>query len=215
MQNLTPKNPSEGSRGFIEALFAANLLTINYKALGGNNHFFSFSPEKLGDHPALQQLAGRLLAQQLEMTVVGTTLVSLSTESNAFVAAAAHITERHVSYRLWEELGRSRGGNPAGGKADPQQSYLICSTQIGDGSGMLQKLRGLRDKGYPDSMPCLIVFDRGQGGVKQLRSAGYPVSVIFDRPDVLAAVNISTLSDEEQKLFAAIEVIMQRTSSAA
>jgi orotate phosphoribosyltransferase len=179
------------------------------------SNVYVFGREDLTDHPELEWIAGRKIAQVVYENTLDDRqpcLIGLPTAGTALAQAASmasvHLlrdrplmdllsTSHHVpiAHRIMREQLKSHGsgqhkGTWVNGRPDHmRQQYWTVDNVVTDGDTKVENARRLESDGYPAfQMPVLIYVDRQQGAVRRLKDEGFEkIIVVFELLDVTFA----------------------------
>ncbi|MEJ0021535.1 MAG: hypothetical protein WDN47_03030 [Candidatus Doudnabacteria bacterium] len=170
------------------------------------SNVYVFGREDLTDHPELEWLIGRKIAQVVYGSDIYESeqqcLIGIPTAGNALAQAAAmaSVEERKkygpkmppIAHRIMREALKQHGAHQGwvNGRPDPRQRYWMVDNVATDGKSKLEAAEKLEADGYPaKQMPCLIWADRQQGAVPRLEAAGFEhIIVIYNLLDIAFAL---------------------------
>jgi orotate phosphoribosyltransferase len=171
------------------------------------SNVYVFGREDLTDHPELEWLIGRKIAQ----VVYGDfwtyeseqqCLIGIPTAGNALAQAAAmasvEVRKKYspkmpsIAHRIMREQLKQHGAHQGwvNGRPDARQHYWLVDNVATDGQSKLEAAKKLEADDYPaKNMPCLIWVDRQQGAVPRLKAAGFEhVIVVYNLLDITFAL---------------------------
>lgn len=180
-----------------------------FLASGIESHIYVFGREDLTDHPELEWLIGRKLAETvyantdvggprqqclIGVPVAGNTLAQAAAMASIEVAKKyAWIKATPIAHRVMREEPKQHGAHKKvwiNGRPDASRHryWWVDNVATDGGSKIVAADRGAED-GYPSrQMSCLIWIDRQQGAVPRLKAAGFErVVVVYNLLDITFA----------------------------
>lgn len=176
---------------------------------GVKSHVYVFGLEDLTDHPDLEWLVGRKIAELVLQNAQerGDTkqqcLIGLPTAGTALAQAAAMVNwhwqrllsgdeEPRIIHRIMREELKAHGAHPdwVNGKPQPHlHTYWSVDNVVTDAGTKLEAKEHFQASGYPtEKMPALVFVDRQQGGIVRMEQAGFSnVVVAFNLLDLTFA----------------------------
>lgn len=166
---------------------------------GVESHVYVFGREDLTDHPDLEWLVGRKIAE-LVLQNAGERddqkqqcLIGLPTAGTALAQTGAMVNWQwqrlweddkppRIIHRIMREELKTHGAHPdwVNGKPETEaHTYWTIDNVVTDGSTKLEARRRLQESGYPVvGMPALVFVDRQQGGIANMKKAGFTTIVV-------------------------------------
>ena len=163
------------------------------------SHVYVFGREDLTDHPDLEWLLGRKMAQLVRNNAVERgdlkpqCLIGIPTAGTVLAQAAAmvdHSWERisgyeggspRIIHRVMREVLKTHGAHPdwVNGKPIPDHTYWSVDNVVTDAGTKVEARGRFQESGYPvDQMPALVLVDRQQGGIKRMIQSGFSNIVV-------------------------------------
>lgn len=176
-------------------------------ASGIMSHVYVFGREDLTDHPDLEWLVGRKIAQTvyantdvddarqqclIGVPVAGNTLAQAASMASIEEYKNCAWTAQPIAHRVMREQRKQHGAhnNWINGKPDQaRHRYWWVDNVVTDGGSKIQAAERSEEDGYPSKqMPCLIWIDRQQGALPRLQAAGFEnVIVVYNLLDITFA----------------------------
>ncbi|MBI4709277.1 MAG: hypothetical protein HY764_03690 [Candidatus Portnoybacteria bacterium] len=196
---------------------------------GIESHIYVSGREDLTDHPVLEYQIGKkitYLIQKLEtenekdfLGEKQICLIGIPTAGTALAQAVAmfsfmkfqNINGSPICHRIMREALKSHGIHQdwVNGKYDPDRhTYWTIDNVITNGQSKFETAKRLEQSGYPaKDMTHLILIDRQQGGVKNMREAGFlKIIIVYNLSDIVYTFGEMKLWTKDRVRAAAEEI---------
>jgi uridine monophosphate synthetase len=194
-------------RSVVERLAKAGTVTWGGVILKSDidSQVYVFGREDITDAPQFGRQLGSVIAHfaldQLDPPAgQNVCAIGIPTAGTA-LAAAASLSGSLISYRIMREAKKDYGAhrNWVNGTYNPESLYFTIDNVITDGASKLEAIGRLEEDGYPaKAMLHLSLIDRQQGGIQNLRDAGYRAEAIFNLLDLAWAFGELGLWNKER-----------------
>lgn len=172
---------------------------------GIKSYVYVFGREDLTDHPDLEWMIGRRLAEVvyehsfglygpsclIGVPVAGGTLAQAAAMASVQIRAESNIPMDKICHRVMREQKKKHGAHMkwVNGDWDSYCRYWFVDNVVTNGDSKIAAADRAQEDGYPSrQMPCLILIDRQQGAVPRLKAAGFrEVIVVYNLLDITHA----------------------------
>ncbi|HPE64500.1 MAG TPA: orotate phosphoribosyltransferase [Methanothrix sp.] len=139
-------------------------------------------------HPEGAYLTGRLLLDMIDPEAVAVAGMTLGADPIVTsISVVGHLQGRELSALIIRKEPKKHGtGKFVEGPALPEGSKVaVVDDVVTTGSSLIKSIDRLRAAGY-EPVQVVAILDREEGGSERLKAAGYSLSSIFTRADLLA-----------------------------